>query len=156
MKYKVYIWLYSCLDYPLDVLISWIRIWACTTGFIHIYFTWCFIDCLRVHVLMTRFFIYVFLIWIYRYTYDCLCMPLSIILRICWVTFWQPLNLHVQIPELGHSRPLPCSFFLIAVAWWISDKSSVAVFSAPLDQFSRFPFCCSWAFTSFHIVHIFL
>jgi len=58
VRYRVYIWEFSCLDYSFDVLISYISNLGLYNGFFHIYFTWCLIACPWVFVLMIQFSIH--------------------------------------------------------------------------------------------------
>jgi len=102
MRYMLYIWGFSYLDYSFDVSISWIQNLCRTTSFVCtcIYcFTWFLRSCLSVHVLRYGFW-HMPSNWIYRYTCACLCTLLGFILCTCWVNFLITLYLHVQIPEL--------------------------------------------------------
>jgi len=112
MRYKVYISELSCLDYPLDVLISWICIWACTTGFAHIFFT-----CLPHYMLVCScthdtVSIYAFLIRIYWYTWVCLCTSLFTYFTYslgCFLTTTGP-----ACPDLGS-----CSVIMVYLYYFI-------------------------------------
>jgi len=56
VRYKVYIWGFSCLKFFFDVLISWIGNLSLYNWFCHIYFTYYLISCSCVSVLTTLFF----------------------------------------------------------------------------------------------------
>jgi len=60
VRYKVYIWGFSCLDYTFNVLISWIGKLGLYNWFFHIYFTWCHIVCSCLSLLTIRFSIHTF------------------------------------------------------------------------------------------------
>ena len=91
-RYKGHIWGFSCLDYPLYVLISWIRFLACTNSFAHICFILLPNDMLVCACTHDTIFDICFLIQIFRYMCYCLCTPLFFNLRTRWVTLWQPLD----------------------------------------------------------------
>ena len=138
IRYKVYLWGFSCLDYPFDILISWIRQlslynWFCRhlhssnfcsnfmTDFNSDFVFWILIRISNACAIILNLLICLLLIfyWIcichlllfiaflhelsirytFQYTCICLCTSLGFILCAWWVIFWQPLDLHVQIPE---------------------------------------------------------
>ena len=147
MRYIVYIEGFPYLDYSSTYQPHEFKVWACTTSFVYtcIYrITWCLITCLCVSILTTWFSMYAFLIQLYRCTCAYLCAPLGFILRTRWVAFWQPLDLHARILELGPwwiFRGDQCT----TIAYWISNWSSVPLSFQPLSIGSQDSFCCSRA-----------
>ena len=98
--------------------------------FAHIFFTWLphyMLVCACTHY--TIFYI-CFLIRIYRYTCDCLCTPLVLG---CFLTTPEPACSDFAWNVVGPSVKLIC----VTKAWWISDRSPVALFFHPLLTGSR-------------------
>ena len=77
--------------------------WTHTTGFVKSAYN-TLLDAsfhARLCMLTTQFSIHAFSSQIYRYTCVCLCTLLGFILLLVRLLFWQPLDLHVKILELG-------------------------------------------------------
>ena len=89
----------------------------------------------------------------FLYTFSCMCTPLGFILRTRWIAFWQPLNLHVQIPERGtlwtfrtdswHNRSVVVLLLLVLLP----------VFSWPTLEFS---FTAPEHLSFFYLVNLFV
>ena len=82
IEHMVYIWGFSCLDYPLNVSISWIQSLSLYNWFypyLYLSHAWCLFACLCIPMLSTLF-LCMFSIQIYRYTYTYLISDLLLIL----------------------------------------------------------------------------
>jgi len=89
------------------------------------------------------------------YTCVCLCTPLGLILRACWIAFWQPLNLYVQTLELGPWWIFSIADQSSAVKAWIIGKPSEDLSSSPSYSALEILYCCLWAsFVLFIIVYL--
>ena len=108
VRYRVYIWGFSCLDYSFDILTSRLVIWPYITGFTTFtlptvsllsplcLWSWNDFQCM----LLTR---------IYLYTSAFLCTPRGIHHTNHWRVLTS-LDLYVQIPKLG-----ACGFFRLII-----------------------------------------
>jgi len=114
VRYMVYRWGFPYLDYPLDVLISWIRRLSLYNWFcLHLHFTY---DIYNSYMLDKCISLYLLLLptCFLEYTihwYSCTCVLawaryLAFLYSLgCILT---TLDLHVQIPEFGHWRRSCC------------------------------------------------
>jgi len=100
VRYTVYIWGFSCLDYSFNVLILRINNLGLYNWFCHIYFTYCLIVCYSMLVLTTRFSMHAF--WL-GFIDTCVLIYAHLLAFFLPLVgeFWLPWSLHVQILELA-------------------------------------------------------
>ena len=149
MRFKVSLWGFSCLDYHLDILISWIHNlslynWFCL-HFLYL-IPHCMLVCVCAH---DTFFDICFFdsdlsIHVYLPVH-----AIGFILRTHWVVFWQSLHLYIRIPELWCSGPSRgaslYSGSVVDQRMIVRSSFLPASFCLALE----IPSCCSWASPSF-------
>ena len=140
IRYRLYTWRFSCLDYSFDVLISQIGILGLYNWFCHIYFTWCLTACSCVSC-SWHDFQYMLFDSDLSITCACPCMTLGTHLTTrCEVSD----SLRLACLDLGVDLGgLLIDQSCVAIASWISGRPVWGLsFQAPVCLTS---FCNSWS-----------